>query len=127
MPQSSYQSHQRFADSSLAYATGETGRLVGEVFGALEEGVQVPHLATVVARNLARAAGATRATAILWHLDGSLWAGATRLADGTPDLHVWASVHARFRAIPAVIRAIDERRIVHADGLQDDETYTWLA
>jgi signal transduction histidine kinase len=126
MPQSSYQSPERTAENSLAYATGETGRLVGEVFGALEQGVQVPHLATVVARNLARAADATRATAILWHLDGSLWAGATRLADGTPDLHVWAATHSRFRAIPAVIQAIDEQRIVQANDLKDDDASYWL-
>lgn len=127
MPQSSYQSSQHIADQSLASTTGETGRLVGEVFGALEEGVQVPHLATVVARNLARAAGATRATAVLWHFDGSLWAGATRLADGTPDLQVWAALHARIRGIPAVIRAIDERCVVYAEGIQNNEANTWLA
>lgn len=127
MPRSIYQSEQRGAASSLVYATGETGRLVGEVFGALEEGVQVPHLATVVARNLACAAEAGRATVIIWNTDGTVWAGATRLSDGTPDLHLWAALHARFRAIPAVTRAFDERLIVHATNLSDSKATAWMS
>lgn len=127
MPRSIYQSEQRGAASSLVYATGETGRLVGEVFGALEEGVQVPHLATVVARNLACAAEAGRATVIIWNTDGTVWAGATRLSNGTPDLHLWAALHSRSRAIPAVTRAIDERLIVHATNLSDSKATAWMS